>query len=436
MRCTLVRASRWRRGQLLLFVLLSASFAKAEPGQPDSGPVPTIASDGSFAAVVRVTWPDIVRLVDQHPQLASSKLQTDAARAAADASSAIPNPALEATVGQGRALVGDSSRLEWGLSLSMPLGWIAQRGSRIDQAEAEVDAVEAESNSLRREVLLQFRTLFWNLVYERDRIASLVTLEAQISQLVRTVNKRVEMGEVRPVEATRVEIELEKVTAELEAARISLSSRQAQLALQLGVPAGTQLVPIADLDALPVAMDRETALARARTTHPVLAVARARTRSLEADVSIERMARFFSFSITGFAAYELDRRAYGVGLAVDLPVWNWNSGRIAQANAKLAAGRMQADSSALELESAVIEAQAACHSSVATATRLGNNVLPRSETAAATIEKTYQLGEASLLDVIDARRTLLDARHLYMSALAQAQINCSRLGALVGEESK
>jgi cobalt-zinc-cadmium efflux system outer membrane protein len=318
----------------------------------------------------------------------------------------------------------------------MPLGWIAQRGSRNDQAAAEVGVAEAESKSLRREVLLQFRTLFWHLVYEQNRVASLVTLEAQISQLVRTVKKRIEMGEVRPVEATRVEIELEKITAELEAARISLSSRQAQLALQLRVPADKTFVAVADLDALPLTLDRDTALGRARTTHPVLALARARTRSLEAEVSIERMARVPSFSITGFTAYELDRRAYGVGLAVDLPVWNWNSSRIAQANAKLAAGRMQAEATALELESAVIEAQAACRASVATATRLGNDVLPRSETAASTTEKTYHLGEASLLEVIDARRTLLDARHLYMSALAQAQINCSRLNALVGEVSR
>ncbi len=50
------------------------------------------------------------------------------------------------------------------------------------------------------------------------------------------------------------------------------------------------------------------------------------------------------------------------------------------------------------------------------------------------MERTYQLGEASLLEVIDARRTLLDTRRQLLGALAQAQIDCSRLGALVGEE--
>ena len=148
------------------------------------------------------------------------------------------------------------------------------------------------------------------------------------------------------------------------------------------------------------------------------------------------MARVPSFFVTGFTNYELDRRAYGVGLAVDVPLWNWNSGRIVQAEAKQAAGRKQGQATGLEVEASVLEAQSACQASVTTATRFKNNVVPRSESAAATMEKTYQLGEASLLEVIDARRTLLDSRRLYLSALAEAQIDCSRLEVLVGEEPK
>jgi cobalt-zinc-cadmium efflux system outer membrane protein len=236
------------------------------------------------------------------------------------------------------------------------------------------------------------------------------------------------------VEATRVEIEFEKVASELEAARITLSARQAELAVWLGVPSGRTLAAAADLNALPFAADRDSALAKARTTHPALAVARARTRSLEAEVDIERRARVPSFSLTGFAAFELDQRGYGAGVAVSLPLWSWNTGRIAQAEASLAAGEKQAEAAAQEIEAAVIDVQAACSASVATATRFRNNVVPRSESAASMTEKTYQLGEVSLLEVIDARRTLLDAHRLYLSALLQAQIDCSRLGALVGEE--
>ena len=434
MRCTLVRTSRWRCGPLLFVVLLSASPTMADQGQPASLPAPAANAAASSGAIGKVSWPDIVLLVDQHPRLSVGKFHIDAARKGVDATGAVPNPTLEGNVGQGVARTGNTSRLEWGLAVTMPLGWIAQRGARIDAAEAEFEITLAESKALRREVLLQLRTLFWNLAYEQARVTSLLDLEAQTLALVETVRKRVEKGEVRPVEATRVEIEFEKVTSELESARTSLSARQAELALWLGLPADGTILAVVDLDALPVAMDRDAALAKARSTHPALAVARARTRFLEAEVSTERMARIPSFFVTGFTNYELDRRAYGVGLAVDVPLWNWNSGRIVQAEAKQAAGRKQGQATGLEVEASVLEAQSACQASVTTATRFKNNVVPRSESAAATMEKTYQLGEASLLEVIDARRTLLDSRRLYLSVLAQAQIDCSRLGALVGEE--
>jgi cobalt-zinc-cadmium efflux system outer membrane protein len=331
---------------------------------------------------------------------------------------------------------GDAARVEWDLSLTMPLGWLAQRGSRIDEAEAEVAVARAEAQALRREVLLQLRTAFWALAHEQARVAALEALAEQTDALVATVSRRVAKGEVRPVELTRVEIEREKVAAELEAARAARGARQAELALWIDAPAGALLVAVADLGAPPVAPDRAGALALARASHPALALARAKARAFAAAVGAERMGRVPSIALSGFASHELDRRAYGVGLAVDLPLWSWNAGRIAQAEAKRAASAKQAEAARRDIEGAVLEAQAACQAAAATATRLQRNVVPRAEAAAFTMEKTYRLGEASLLEVIDARRTLLDARRLSLSALAQAQIDCSRLGALVGEEPR
>jgi cobalt-zinc-cadmium efflux system outer membrane protein len=413
---------------------LAAGSVSAGPGQLESVTTSTEPSDGASPAVRELTWRDVVRLAEAHPRLATDQLQIAAARKGVDAAGAVPNPTLEAGLGRGQARTGDESRAESELALSIPFGWIAQRGSKLEAAGAEVDVVLAESKASRRDVLLQLRTLFWGLAYEQARVGVLETLVEQTSKLAQTVKRRVETGEVRPVEAPLVEIELEKVTAELEAARTLLRARQTALARWLAVSPGQTLVANADLSALPVVLDREAALAKARSADPALMIVSARSRVLAADVRTERRAPIPSFSLRGFATDELDRKAWGVGVAVEIPVWNWNTGRIAQAEAKLAAGRRGAEAAALEVETTVIEAQAACTASVATAKRFRDNIVPRSETAAFTMERTYQLGEANLLPVIDARRTLLDSRRLSLNALAQAQLDCSRLSALAGEE--
>jgi outer membrane protein, heavy metal efflux system len=435
MRCTPLRAFLWRRGLSVLWLLFSASPAVAQPGQSDSIRPVVVTTDQASSTEAKVTWDDVVRLVDEHPRLAAGRLQIEAASKGAQAAGEVPNPTLEGNLGRGFARAGDTSRLEWGLSVTMPLGWIVQRGSRMDSAEAEVGVAEAQSAVLRREALLQLHTLFWSLAYEQARLASLESLQAQTLALARTVGTRVERGESRPVEATRVEIEAEKIASEVEACRTALGARQTTLGLWLGVPARKTLVAVVDLDALPTPMQLDVAMAKAQTTHPALKVARARTRALEAQVGLERSARVPAVNLTGFATSELDRRAYGVGLAVDVPLWNWNSGRIAQAEARVVAGRREAEATSLELSASVVEAEADCRTSLATTLRFRDNVLPRSESAASTTERTYQLGETSLLEVLDARRTLLDARRQYLRALAQAQMDCSRLRTLVSEQS-
>ncbi len=394
-------------------------------------PIPTFALGD-----VAVSWPDIAKLVDTHPQLAAARFKTDAAYAAVDAAGAIPNPSLELGLSEGEALDGSISRGEWGVGLSIPLSWIAERGPLMDVADAEVVAVDAESKALRRDVLLQLRSLFWRLVYEQERVAVLSELNAQTEVWVRSVQQRVEKGEIRPVEATRVEVEAERVAGELELAQAALHMRQAQLGLWLGARGGETILAMANLSELPSFVTEELAREQVKTMHPGIVASKARVDALSAQTSLEYRMRVPQVSLEAFAEHELDRRAYGVGLAIELPVWNWNGGKIRESESLLAAQKKELEAERFELETSVIEVHGQCQAGVALAIRHRDRILPRAILAAQTIERTYSLGEASLLEVIDARRTLLETRRVFLGALVQAQTDCARLSALAGEELK
>jgi cobalt-zinc-cadmium efflux system outer membrane protein len=294
--------------------------------------------------------------------------------------------------------------------------------------------MEAESEAMRRDVLLQLRLLFWNLVHEQERVATLTALNRETAALADTARQRVEKGESRPVAATRIRIEAEKIAGKLAMAQSVLKTRQVQLGLWLGVAGGKPLAAIADLTKFPRPISVEPARAQVRGTHPTIRAAEAKVQALSTGVSLERRARIPTFSLQAFTDHELDRTAYGVGLAVDFPLWNWNTGGIRKAEARLAAGRSRLDAERIELQAAVIEAQAACQSGVALAERFRDKIQPSAASAAQTIERTYQLGEATLLEVLDARRTLLETRIQTLAILAQAQAECSRLTVLTGEE--
>jgi len=418
----------------LVFALLFLGASAAHGGNvsgspPHAGGVP---ADGSLVPA-KLTWQEIVRLVDRHPRLAAAQLKVTAARGAADAAGAAPNPSLDTTLAHGEARDGPQSRLERGFEVTLPLEWIAKRGYQVEAATAEVAVTMEEAKAIRRDVLLQLRVLFWSLAYDQARVAALEDLESQTADLVRSIKRRVETGEVRPSEGIRVEIELERVTSDLDAARSSLRAHQEQLQLWMVSANGQELVLDADITSVPRALDLETALTEARSRHPSLDAVRARIRALTAEVDVERIARVPSVAIKGFTVDELDRRAFGGGVAITLPLWNWNSGRIAEAEAQLEAGKQQLDYETREIESSIIAAQGACLAASETAVRYRERILPRSQSAASTMEKTYQLGEASLLEVIDARRVLVETRSQYLSALVQAHLDCSRLHVLAGQ---
>ncbi|MCU0692380.1 MAG: TolC family protein [Polyangiaceae bacterium] len=411
-----------------MWILALGGVVVPARGQAESEAPP---SRQSGASVVR--WRDLVRLVEHHPRVAGARFDEQAARAGVDAAGAAPNPTLEGTIGRGAERGGNASRLEWGLSLTIPLDWIARRSARVRTARADVQAVAASSKALRQDVLLQLGVLFWRVAYEQARLEALQHIAGQTHALARAVHARVRQGEVSPIEGTRVDVEVERLAMELETVQTQLAAKRRQLGLWFNLPDTRGLVVDASIEALPPTVPLREARVRARTFHPQVLAGIAQLRALESAVGEARSERVPSFSVAGFTDHELDRRAYGAGLSVDLPLWNWNTGAVQRAESRLAAERLRAQAAVRDVESDVIERQAECQVALQVAARYQRRVLPASEQAARMVFRTYELGEAPLLDVIDARRTVLETRSRYLEALATAHIQCGLLRILVGD---
>ena len=377
-------------------------------------------------------WPDIVALVDQHPRLAEAASRHEAAAAGIRAAAQIPNPSLEASAAYAKSPETSQGRAEWGLALDIPLDWLARRGPQVDAATASARATLQDAKALRLEVLLALRAHTWTLIYDQARLASLEATEAQLVMLVALVGKRVEKGEARPIELPRVETELEKVRNELEAARSNARTHRAQLRLWLpGLTSEFSVEP--DFGQPPAVPELEAALQRIRAEHPAVLAASAQADARRAEALFERRQRIPAFALRGFHESELDRQSWGGALTVDVPLWNWSSGRIAQAEALVAAEEHRRDAALRELLGEVIAVHGRCTESLAVAARFRQQILPRAEQAVSTLEKTFQAGETSLLEVIDTRRVLGDARRDGLAAALQSRLECSRLLAFLGE---
>jgi len=339
-----------------------------------------------------------------------------------------PNPELEATAGRGAARGGPARRDEWEVALSIPLDWLARRGPEIAAARAGVEEMAAEAEALRAEVGAELWRLFVRAGYAQSEGATLEATEQQVEALARLVRRRVEAGEGRPVEVPRVELELERVRNELAAARARRDGALGQLSAWLGtsireveLPGGS---PAAD-GAVPTADPAR---------HPRARAALARAAAAAAEASAARRSRVPAISVGGFYASELDREAVGGRLALEVPLWDWKTGRVRRAEAAAAAEASRAEAERRALVAALAEATASCEGARAAAERQNTRILPRAEESARTLERTFQLGEAGLLDVIDARRVLLEARREFLSSARERDVECGALILLSGRE--
>lgn len=380
-----------------------------------------------------INWEQIIQLVDKHPALTQQDQLLAANRAKVAAVKEIPNPDVEVSLARGHSDGENQTALEWGVALTVPLDWMATRNAKIKAVQAERSEVRSQKETLRRDILLTLRLLYWRLVYEQERVESLEALDDQIGVLVQTIQKRIESGDARPIELTRVEVEKEKVVSELEMAKVLHRTQSDKLAAWVG-KSNTLFYAQSKLDSLPSAPSLHTTR-KQLASHPTMESTQAKLGTQQERSRLEKKSRFPEMSLALFAEQELDKNAVGVGLEMDLPLWNFNRGAIQQSKQLEGVLKTELEVRQRDLEQQLIEVHGRCNASLTHAQRFETFVIPKVTQVAATMERAYSLGEVTLLEVIDTQRTVLETQQQLLSSQLQAQLDCSELLSFVAEDN-
>jgi len=424
-----------RSAGALVILGLCAEYARAAAEQHERVPQELeLGGEAAGPTVVELRWSDVVRLSERHPRLVAARLTTEAVRRGVAVAESWPNPVLDAQLGRSVARPDGSAGAEWEVALTLPLTPLLTRGARRGVALAESEVATAEASLHRRELLGELRERFLLLTHQQEEVATLERLAEELASLVAFTQKKVDAGESRPSEALRVELAAQRLLVELEGARAEQSRRGAELASILGLRGGPELRALFALEELPrLAEPRARRSARERET-PELRVEQARARVLFAEEELARRARFPELSLTGFTGAEPESRVIGAGVSVELALFDSRGNALELAGARLAAGRAELQATAHETNVRMARAAALCHQAVVTARAYRERLVPRGTELAAVTERALELGAASILEVIDARQSLLEVRRAELSALLEAQLACSAWQAMTGED--
>jgi cobalt-zinc-cadmium efflux system outer membrane protein len=420
----------WRSRRLLLTLscgLLGAFGALADSGAARAqAPTPP--------DTLRLSWQEFRQSVDRHPRLVAAQAAGRGAAGATREARSLPNPGWEArslTVEQPQ---GSDPTREDELTLSFPVDWIWTRHSTVQAARATESVAQAEVERVNRDLRLEAGEAFWALVRDQALAQSMEELNLQLQDVLQAVEARVRVGEARPVEATRARVEA--LQAELDAAVAQRALVRSRELLSLWLPATEQRLPlaVAELDALPLlpGFGDKSDLLREQ---PRTRAARSRLAAERSLLALEHLQLLPSVEVQASLERAEDRRARGVGVALEVPLFNWNRGRIAQARARVVAAEAQWQDEQRNVAAEWASATAAYESSREAARRYQESILPQAEEAARVLANTWRVGEANLFEWIDARRILTATRRQAILVLCQAQLDGLRLVVLLEKET-
>ena len=261
-------------------------------------------------------------------------------------------------------------------------------------------------------------------------------LAAESAELARRATaaaaKRVAAGKVSPVEETRAQVAEAGVAVESAQAASALRAARSRLSAYWGNPVPhferaegeAELPAQAEWPDLAARVDAAPALRRA-------AAEVGRRRSV---VELERARRIPDLTLSvGVQRDEaLGRNQAIVGVALPLPLFDRNQGNLAAALAREDQARDELAAARIRLASEAAVGQERLATAREAAETLARGALPGAQRALDAATKGFELGKFDFLVVLDAQRTLFEARSRHLRALTEAHRARAELDRILG----
>jgi cobalt-zinc-cadmium efflux system outer membrane protein len=406
----------------------------------EAGRSPSAANADSSEARVQTDAPDlnspipltpayVNQLAEEmhtnNPALAAAKARTNAAARGVAAVRTWEDPMIRGgyMFAEDQAMMQESDGdLLYGVEQKLPLWGKPQAMRRMAQAEFGVVAADAD---------LRFQTLRFELAKALFRAAlasEVVTIGegdlAWAGKMQAAADARYRSGSGSLTEVLRLQNEQARRADQLTTSRAQLRHEEVALNRLLNRPAGTRWPKLVLADVAAPVVYSERLVRFASNYEPRLRRMREEVHMAEASMNKTRRERYPEVSVGVDSRNDSsngDWRQSEVMLSLNLPLFN--RGRYRADIAREEARRQAAELDVADMELAVREEVHGLTVRIDAARREAQlyrgEIIPRSEQALAAAQAAWQSGNGMFLDVLEARRMLLEARLMSARAVAE-----------------
>lgn len=390
-------------------------------------------SSGALAAPRTYALPELEEMaLKTHPALKIAGAEINKSEADLRIARQYPNPEVEGLVSSQRAMEGGTYGTGFTVALSQTLEWPGRRGKKQEAARFGINSAQQKLTQEQINVRARCRELYYRVLADEQLVKIAAENLESAKMLLDIAEKRVRLGESRPIELVKARMEFFSLEREDGKAKTTLAGDRQVLQKFLGgaLPADFALSAEAKVvePMVPLKRWQEAALA----SHPLLAAQEAQVRQAESTLGAERRAWVPEVTVKAFHVQDVDLHATGGGVSLPLPLWNRKEGEVAKA----AAAQSQAKSELRLLKQDLETRLAAQYGLYETARRqvesFRSAILKEAAESLRVAQFSYEHGETSLLELLDSRRVYRGTEQDYQKALLDYRLAQVELWRLAG----
>ena len=405
----------------LLAILISHStFASSSLNEPhshtDHDYEGSVYNHGDILTLVDA----IKRATDESPYLNSLRSQIKAAEGAELQAGYQPNPQLsfeaENILGSGEFTGVDEA--EFTFSVNQTFERKGKRSSRRDTAKAITKQIHYIYLAARLTIERDVHIAYANVLSKAESVKLAIDQEKLAKDVLITVSKRV-------TAAADSEIQKSKADVEHAMSVISRQKHQQQLAIAKATLArfwgASELGFSLDhrhfyaLQPLKTLNHYQQLLILSPDIQKLQYLKYEKKSLLKLEQALAKPDPNISFGLRNFR--ESGDQALLLGMSIPLAIHNKNKGNIVKAQAELHQAENESKQTIRLLEQQLSEHWQAWIMAYTEASRLNQSLLPSAEKSFSLARSGYERGKFPYLEVLDAQRTLFDARSQYHDAL-------------------
>ena len=379
---------------------------------------------------------DLVRTgIANNKELAAVRERIAEAKGLSRQARVLPSPVLDLSGSTGKPL-GTIGEEQYGGGVSETVETFGKRSKRIRVADYSIRIAEADLQQRSAELAYQIRTGYAEVCAERHKVKLLTDLIGFNQDSLRLTEARVKEGDIGPLEANLLKVEIARAGVSLKSAQGRLTTAELDLRRLAGVDESTPIpqtdftpAPLPALDTLKQeALENRADLKSARLEEEqesagiALAKAEAKpdvTVSAEYSRQNSQFDGLFGFNSSGAVSLmQTQEDILTFGISVPLRTTRSGAGNVQAATARSAGARLRREylerNIPLEVEATYQRWRTAADS----LQMLQSGVLDPSSANLSVIREAYKLGQLRLLDVLNEQRRLADTQMGYIDAQA------------------